>query len=111
LVLRIPTELPLGFPTLLVTQSGRVLRALSPAVAASDRVRLMRRGRRRLAPGTCLVGIDCGEQLLHSARCRCAERLVEVDRHGKLLTNELIAASKFSVARERLLDAIGVAAA
>jgi hypothetical protein len=34
-----------------------------------------------------------------------------VDRLGKLLANELIAAREFTVARERLLDAIGVAAA
>jgi hypothetical protein len=52
LVLRIPTKLPRGFPTLLVIQSGWVLRALSLADAASDRVRLMGRGRRRLAPAS-----------------------------------------------------------
>jgi hypothetical protein len=34
-----------------------------------------------------------------------------VDRLGKLLANELIAACESTVARERLLDAIGVAAA
>jgi hypothetical protein len=46
------TKLPRGFPTLLVTQSGWVLRAPSLADPASDRVRLMRRGPRRLAPAS-----------------------------------------------------------
>jgi hypothetical protein len=57
------------------------------------------------------LGIDCGEQLLHGARRRCAERLIKVDRRRKLLADEVIAPREFAVARERLLNAIGVAAA
>src|SRR5215831_17237237 len=60
---------------------------------------------------TCLLGLDCGEQLLHGARRRCAEPLVEVDRLRKLLADEVIAPREFAVVRERLLNAIGVAAA
>jgi hypothetical protein len=60
---------------------------------------------------TCLLGINCGEQLLHGARRRYAERLVEVNRLRKLLADEVIPPREFGVARERLLDAIGVAAA
>ena len=60
---------------------------------------------------TCLLNINCGEQLLRGARRRYAERLVEVDRLHKLLADEVIAPREFAVVRERLLDAIGVAAA
>ena len=60
---------------------------------------------------TCLLNINCGEQLLHGARRRYAERLVEVDRLHKLLADEVIALREFAVVRERLLNAIGVAAA
>jgi len=74
---------------------------------ASDGVRLMRRRRRR----TCLLGIDCGEQLLHGARRRYAERLVVADRLRKHLADEVIAPREFGVARECLLDAISVVAA
>ena len=74
---------------------------------ASDGVRLMRRRRRR----TCLLGIDCGQQLLHGARRRYAERLVEANRLRKLLADEVIAPREFGVARECLLDAISVVAA
>src|SRR5437660_8285944 len=65
-------------------------------------------------PGTrriCYLGIDCGEQLLHGARRRCAERLVEVDCLRKLLEDEVISPREFAVPRECLLNAIGVAAA
>src|SRR2546430_8050460 len=64
-----------------------------------------------MARRTSHIGIDCGEQLLHGARRGCAERLVEVDRLRKLLTDKVIAPREFAVARERLLDTIGVAAA
>jgi hypothetical protein len=60
---------------------------------------------------TCLLGINCGEQLLHGARRRCAEPLVEVDRLRKLLADEVIVPREFGVVRERLLNTIGVAAA
>src|SRR6516164_3210628 len=60
---------------------------------------------------TCLLGINGGEQLLHGARRRCAERLIKVDRLCKLLADEVIAPREFAVARECLLNAIGVAAA
>src|SRR5260370_30438628 len=55
--------------------------------------------------------INCGEQLLYGARRRFAERLVEVNRLCKLLADEVIAPREFGVFRERLLDAISVAAA
>src|SRR6516225_9178924 len=60
---------------------------------------------------TCLLGLDCGEQLLHGVRRRCAERLIKVDRLRKLLADEVIAPREFAVARKRLLNAIGVEAA
>src|SRR6516165_10717942 len=60
---------------------------------------------------TCLLGISCGEQLLHGARRRFAERLVEVNRLCKLLADEVIAPRELGVVRERLLEAISVAAA
>src|SRR6516164_8836333 len=60
---------------------------------------------------TWLLGINGGEQLLHGARRRYAERLVEVNRLCKLLADEVIAPREFGVVRERLLNAIGVAAA
>jgi hypothetical protein len=47
---------------------------------------------------TCLLSIDCGEQLLHGARRRCAERLVELNRLCKLLADEVIASREFAVA-------------
>jgi hypothetical protein len=64
-----------------------------------------------VARRACHLSIDCGEQLLYGARRRCAERLVEVNRLCKLLADEVIAPREFAVARERLLNAIGVAAA
>jgi hypothetical protein len=60
---------------------------------------------------SCLLGINCGEQFLHGARRRCAERLVEMDRVCKLLADEVIAPREFVVAGKRPLDEIGVAAA
>jgi hypothetical protein len=66
---------------------------------------------RSAARRTCLLGINCGEQLLHGARRRCAEPLVEVDRLRKLLADEVIVPREFGVVRERLLNAAGVAAA
>src|SRR6516164_242690 len=60
---------------------------------------------------TWLLGINGGEQLLHGARRRFAEPLVEVNRLYKLLADEVIAPREFGVVRERLLDAISVAAA
>ena len=60
---------------------------------------------------TCQLGIDCSEQLLHGARRRCAECLIKVDRLRKLLADEFITPREFAVARERLLNALGVAAA
>src|SRR5262249_29352098 len=59
----------------------------------------------------CHLGMDRGEQLLHRARQRRAERLVEVDGLRKLLADEIIAPREFAVVCKRLLDAIGVAAA
>src|SRR5215831_9448829 len=59
---------------------------------------------------TCLLGLDCGEQLLHGARRRCAERLIKVDRLRKLLADEFITPREFAVARERLLNAISFSA-
>src|SRR6516225_9463943 len=91
-------------------QGERVRRSTSlfkVKAVASDGVRLMRRRRRR----TCLLGINCGEQLLHGARRRFAERLVEANRLRKLLADKVIAPGKFGVVRERLLNAMGVAAA
>src|SRR5262249_60217378 len=44
---------------------------------------------------TCLLGIDRGEQLLHGARRRRAERLVEVDGLPKLLPDEITAPREF----------------
>src|SRR5262249_35547235 len=58
-----------------------------------------------------LLGVDCGEQLLHRARGGRTKRLVEVDRLRKLLAHEIIAPRELAVAGKRLLDAIGVAAA
>src|SRR5215472_14090759 len=58
-----------------------------------------------------LLGVDGGEQLLHGARRRRTERLVEMDCLRKLLADEIVAPREFAVAGERLLDAIGVAAA
>jgi hypothetical protein len=64
-----------------------------------------------LAPRrACLLGVDRGEQLLHCARRRRTERLIEMDRLGKLLTDEIITARQFAVAGKRLFYAIGVAA-
>ena len=60
---------------------------------------------------TCLLGFDRGEYLLRDARRRLTECLVEVDRLRKLLENERVGPRKPNVARKRLLDAIGVAAA
>src|SRR6266516_6432318 len=60
---------------------------------------------------TCLLSIDCGEQLLHGARRRCAERLVELNRLCKLLADEVIAPREFAVASKRSFDEIRVAAA
>src|SRR5262249_42199944 len=57
---------------------------------------------------TRLLGVDGGEQLLHGTRRRRTERLVEVDGLRKLFAHEIIAPREFAVARERLLDAIGV---
>jgi hypothetical protein len=91
------------------TQSGWVLMGAVARERPRDGVRLS-----RPAPATgrsCFLGIDCGEQLLHGARRRCAERLVEMDRLGKLLADELVAPCEFTITRERLLDAMGVAAA
>src|SRR6516162_7786194 len=60
---------------------------------------------------TRLLGINCGEQLLQGTRRRYPERRVEVNRLRKLLADEVIAPREFGIARERLLDAIGVVAA
>ena len=62
------------------------------------------------ARGARFLGVDRGEQLLHGARGRRTERLVEMDRLGELLADEVVAPLQLAVARERLLDAIGVAA-
>src|SRR5262249_55010630 len=60
---------------------------------------------------TRLLGVDGGEQLLHGARRRPTERLVEVDGLRKLFAHEIIAPRELAVACKRLLDAIGVAVA
>jgi hypothetical protein len=60
---------------------------------------------------TCLLCINCGEQPLHGARRRFAERLVEVNRLCKLLADEVIVLREFGVAGKCSLDAFGLAAA
>src|SRR5262249_48065193 len=60
---------------------------------------------------TLLLSVDRGEQLLHGARRRRTERLIEVDCLGPLLADEIIVACEFALASKRLFDAIGVAAA
>src|SRR5262249_52277274 len=60
---------------------------------------------------TCLLGIDRGEQLLHGARRRRAQRLVDVDGPRKLLAAARIAPREFAGGRKRLPAGIGVAAA
>src|SRR4029450_3058864 len=60
---------------------------------------------------TCLLSIDCGEQPLHDARRRGAERLVELNRLCKLLADQVIAPRQFAVASKRSFDEIVVAAA
>src|SRR6185295_8782846 len=57
------------------------------------------------------LGVDGGEQPLHGARRRRTQRLVEVDGLVELLAHQLVAALELAVARQSLLDAIGVAAA
>src|SRR5262249_62142680 len=56
-------------------------------------------------------GINAGDRLLLAAPGRGAEPLVEVDRLRKLLADEVIVPRDFGDVRERLLNAIGVAAA
>ncbi len=56
-------------------------------------------------------GIDRGKQLLHRAGRRRAQHLVEVDGLVELLTHQVVMTGKFTIARQRLLDAHGVAAA
>src|SRR6516164_9170293 len=58
-----------------------------------------------------LLGIDRGEQPLHRARRWRTECLIQVDRLDKLLADQIILPRQFAVAGERLLHAIGVAAA
>src|SRR5262249_28152814 len=90
--------------TLSHERCGRSASLFKVKAIDSDGVRLMRRRRRRGAPA--LLGINGGAQLLHGARRRYAERLVEVNRRCKLLADEVIAPREFGIARERSLDAI-----
>jgi len=57
-----------------------------------------------------LLHVDGGEQLLHGARRWRTQRLVEVDGLGEFLADQVVAPRQLAVARQRLLDAIGVAA-
>ncbi len=90
------------------TQSGWVLTSAVARERSKYGLRLI-----HPAPAgrACLLGIDCGEQLLHCMRRWCAERLVEMDRLGKFPADEFIAPCEFTITRKRLLDAMGVAAA
>ncbi|SRR6266404_2793215 len=47
---------------------------------------------------TRLLGLDCGEQLLHGALRRRTERFVQMNRLCKLLADEVIALREFGVA-------------
>jgi hypothetical protein len=58
-----------------------------------------------------LLGLDCGEQLLHGALRRRTERFVQMNRLCKLLADEIIALREFGVAGKCSLDEIGLAAA
>ena len=82
---------------------GKAREEFRDAAAEVERAPAARRAR--------FLGIDRGEQLLHGARGRRTERLVEMDRLGQLLADEVVAPRKLAVAGKRLLDAIGVAAA
>ena len=117
-----PLEAPCSLTTTLVITAActRIATAAAVADQASVRgVKLDRNSEMRLAEveralaarRTRLLGIDRGEQLLHGARRRRTERLVEVDRLGQLLADEVVAPRKFAIACKRLLDAIGVTAA
>jgi ABC transporter substrate binding protein len=57
------------------------------------------------------LGLDCGEQLLHSAHRRRTEHFVQMNRLCKLLADEVIALREFGVAGKCSLDEIGLAAA
>src|SRR5262249_42603059 len=56
-------------------------------------------------------GLDRGEQLLHGARRRHAERLVELDGLLLLLAHQRQAPGELAVVRNRTLDPLAVAAA
>ena len=56
------------------------------------------------------LGVDLGEQLLHRARRRRTQRLVEADGFAQLFADHFVAGGEFVVVGERLLDAGGVAA-
>src|SRR5207237_6836458 len=58
-----------------------------------------------------LLGIDRGEQLLHAACRRRAERLVEMDRLGELLAHEIVTPRQLAIAGKGPLHAIGIAPA
>src|SRR5262249_32542543 len=58
-----------------------------------------------------LLGIDCGEQPLQRPRRSRTECLIQMDRLDKLLADQVILPRQFAVAGQRLLHAIGVAAA
>src|SRR5262249_40215283 len=58
-----------------------------------------------------LLGIDGGEQSLQHARRWHTECLIQGDRLDKLLADEVIWPRQFAVAGQRLLHAMGVAAA
>src|SRR6516165_8255171 len=58
-----------------------------------------------------LLGVDCGEQLLHRARGWRTECLIQVDGLDKLLADQIILPRQFAVAGERLLHAISVVGA
>src|SRR5439155_14085343 len=62
-----------------------------------------------VARGARLLSIDRGEQFLHAARGWGAERLIEVDRLGKLLADQIVAAWQLAVACKRAFDAVGIA--
>ena len=61
------------------------------------------------ARGTGLLSIDRSEQFLHSARRRRAEILVESNRLGEFLSNELVALRQFAIRCKRPLDTLDVA--
>jgi hypothetical protein len=58
-----------------------------------------------------LLGLDCGEQLLHGALRRRTERFVQMNRLCKLLADEVIALRELGVTGKCSLDEIGLAAA